>query len=102
MHRRAGRLCVDRPLFVTAVDFDAPWLGVVGNRNAQPQHTVVIARLDPIGIEVLGEEQLATENAARPSIGVTAGCAGVPSTCRVQRSNSRSGSVRINILSTSH
>jgi hypothetical protein len=55
-HHRLGRgpLRVDRRLLVGTADLNTTRLGMVCNGNDQPQHAVVIARLDLFGVEVFG------------------------------------------------
>ena len=49
-------LGVDCRLLAVVADFDAPRLGLFGHRNGQPQHSVVVAGLDFVGVEVFPEE----------------------------------------------
>src|ERR1700722_3634656 len=57
---------VDRRLLLAAGDLDAPRLGLLGDRDGQPQHPVVVAGLDLVGVEGVAEEQLAAEHSPGP------------------------------------
>src|ERR1700752_4334341 len=48
-------LGIDCRLLAVVADFDAPRLGLFGHRNGQPQHSVVVAGLDFVGVEVFPE-----------------------------------------------
>jgi hypothetical protein len=57
---------VDRLALATGRDGDLAGLGLLGHRDVQGQHPGVIASLDVLGVQVLTEEQLPAEDAARP------------------------------------
>src|SRR6476660_9898914 len=57
---------VDRSLLVAAGNLDAAWFGFLGDRDGKSEHSVVVAGLDPVGVEIVAKEQLATEHSAWP------------------------------------
>ncbi len=51
---------------VTAADRDLARLGSLCHRNTEPQHALLIGGFDPVGVEVVAENQLAAEYSAWP------------------------------------
>jgi hypothetical protein len=51
---------------VSARDLDLAGLGLLGDGHDQAQHAGVVARLDPLQVEVVAQHQLPAERAARP------------------------------------
>lgn len=49
-------LGVDGRLVAVVADLDAAWFGFLGDRNGEPQHAVVVAGLDLVGVEILAQE----------------------------------------------
>ena len=42
------------------------WVGLLGDRDGQPQNTGVVLGLDPVSVKVVPPEQLAAKDTARP------------------------------------
>src|SRR5665647_1273627 len=56
---------LDRVTVAVGGDRDPVWLGLLGDWDGQPQYPSVVLGLHPVSIQVVPEEQLPAEHAAR-------------------------------------
>src|ERR1700761_8840014 len=58
---RSGAV-IECSVTAAATDGNLSRLGLLAHRNTQSQHTLVVGRVDPVGVEIVAENQLAAED----------------------------------------